>query len=441
MKTGNFILSGVLSVVLMQMAFAQWTPVQGPTQEVRYLSANGTDMFAQTNTGFFYSTDNGAHWAQANSGIGDSLLSAFPADSVDLLLSNVNYQIPPLPGSLNQSASQIDYSSLATLVTSLSILFPGTTIDSIYVSLDTGSTAIRLSQIMASLALYAAGVDTTDILSKVRIAEASFSTDGGTEWVSFQEVISSVSIRATESTENYVFVGTNRGVYRAPKQNTGWEQVNSGLVDTNVRALTSIGGAWLFAGTDGGVFLSSNNGTTWNSVNTGLTNKKVLSLAAAGYSLFAATNGGGVFVSVNRGSSWKAVNQGLSSLVVNALAIGDNALFAGTSGGLWERPVAQMITGMNESKNAVLESFTLFQNYPNPFNPSTVINYVLPATGFTTLRVYDLLGREIQSLVDTRQSAGYHSVTFDGSGLASGTYFYRLQAGAYHDTKKFFFLK
>ena len=97
-------------------------------------------------------------------------------------------------------------------MTSLSILYPDTTVlDSIYVSLNTGRTALKLSQIMSSLALYAAGVDTADVLSDIAIAKMSLSI-GGAEWISIQQVMSSISVRAAEADEVYAFVGTNRGV-------------------------------------------------------------------------------------------------------------------------------------------------------------------------------------------------------------------------------------
>ncbi len=83
----------------------------------------------------------------------------------------------------------------------------------------------------------------------------------------------------------------------------------------------------------------------------------------------------------------------------------------------------------------------LAQNYPNPFNPTTTISYQLPAVSALTLNVYDVLGREVARLVNGVQSAGSHSINFDGSSFRSGVYFYRIQAGAYHDTKKLILVK
>jgi hypothetical protein len=91
--------------------------------------------------------------------------------------------------------------------------------------------------------------------------------------------------------------------------------------------------------------------------------------------------------------------------------------------------------------------FELEQNYPNPFNPTTVISYQLPISSFVTIKVYDVLGREVQTLVNEGQNVGNHSVTFSASNLSSGVYFYRLlaesfgQAGNYSAAKKLLLLK
>jgi uncharacterized delta-60 repeat protein len=87
------------------------------------------------------------------------------------------------------------------------------------------------------------------------------------------------------------------------------------------------------------------------------------------------------------------------------------------------------------------KEFALFQNYPNPFNPTTGIGYQLSANSYVTLKVYDVLGREVRTLVSERQTAGSHSVTLYAANLPSGVYFYRLEAGRYHDTKKLLLLK
>ncbi|HTY11398.1 MAG TPA: T9SS type A sorting domain-containing protein [Bacteroidota bacterium] len=86
-------------------------------------------------------------------------------------------------------------------------------------------------------------------------------------------------------------------------------------------------------------------------------------------------------------------------------------------------------------------SFALQQNYPNPFNPATVISYQLAVSSRVTLKVYDILGKEVATLVDEQKQPGSYRVMFDGSRLASGIYFYRLQTGSFTATKKLMLVK
>lgn len=98
------------------------------------------------------------------------------------------------------------------------------------------------------------------------------------------------------------------------------------------------------------------------------------------------------------------------------------------------------IDGLTEL-GAVPEDFTLAQNYPNPFNPTTVISYQLPVSSQVRLEVYDMLGRNVATLVDGQVSAGRHTVNFDARNLSSGVYLYRLQAGSQIMTRKLTILK
>jgi hypothetical protein len=86
-------------------------------------------------------------------------------------------------------------------------------------------------------------------------------------------------------------------------------------------------------------------------------------------------------------------------------------------------------------------SVALFQNYPNPFNPSTTIRYALPTRAHVALSVFNTLGQQVAVLFHGDQDAGYHEVRFDGSNLASGVYFYRIQAGDFVQTCKLVLLR
>ncbi len=97
--------------------------------------------------------------------------------------------------------------------------------------------------------------------------------------------------------------------------------------------------------------------------------------------------------------------------------------------------------GVQNISPAIPEKFSLSQNYPNPFNPNTKINYELQITNYVSLKVYDVLGKEVIVLVNEKQNAGSYEIDFDGSNLSSGVYFYKLEADGFADTKKMYLVK
>jgi hypothetical protein len=99
------------------------------------------------------------------------------------------------------------------------------------------------------------------------------------------------------------------------------------------------------------------------------------------------------------------------------------------------------VTSVKDKGLYVPAPFRLDDNFPNPFNPSTTIGYVLPHKSAVQLNVYNIVGQQVASLVNDEQETGYHELKFDGSNLASGVYFYRLQAGAYEATKKLLLIR
>lgn len=99
------------------------------------------------------------------------------------------------------------------------------------------------------------------------------------------------------------------------------------------------------------------------------------------------------------------------------------------------------LTAVNESEPGQIKDFNLYQNYPNPFNPATNIRYAIPKSGIVKLKVFDLLGREISTLVNKFQSRGNYKVEFNGSNLSSGVYFYRVKFMDKILTKKFLLLR
>ena len=119
---------------------------------------------------------------------------------------------------------------------------------------------------------------------------------------------------------------------------------------------------------------------------------------------------------------------------------------------IMKQEVLDIITTGVEDGNSSVKEFSLEQNYPNPFNPSTTIRYTIPdviairqlpekQSQFVSLKVYDVLGNEVATLIDEYKPAGNYEVEFSANGLTSGIYFYKLQAGNYSETKKMLLMK
>ncbi len=112
----------------------------------------------------------------------------------------------------------------------------------------------------------------------------------------------------------------------------------------------------------------------------------------------------------------------------------------GTGNGIELVQIPRVVNSINEPFASV-RKYQLNQNYPNPFNPETIIHFQLPVDNYVSLKVYDLLGREVATLVNERKAPGSYTATFNGQGLASGMYLYVLSAGSYSETRKMLLLR
>jgi hypothetical protein len=108
---------------------------------------------------------------------------------------------------------------------------------------------------------------------------------------------------------------------------------------------------------------------------------------------------------------------------------------------LWSDSVTAVITGITKSETNIPLEYTLKQNYPNPFNPTTTIEFDLPYSEFVTLKIYNILGEEVSTLVSKKLAVGNYKYEWDSSSLASGVYLYRLEAGDFVESKKMILLR
>ena len=105
------------------------------------------------------------------------------------------------------------------------------------------------------------------------------------------------------------------------------------------------------------------------------------------------------------------------------------------------RTITGGLTGIENPNSSTVKQFSLSQNYPNPFNPNTSINYEIPITNYVSIKIYDALGTEVETLVDEKQNAGSYSVNFNAASLPSGAYYYKLVTESFSETKKMVLVK
>ena len=152
-------------------------------------------------------------------------------------------------------------------------------------------------------------------------------------------------------------------------------------------------------------------------------------------------NCSGIYKSINGGINWALCGVLSNSLTGLKYYNFNFAVSWGPYGGIISNNNPGIILQTNPPLSEVSASYKLYQNYPNPFNPSSIIRFQIKDSRFVMLKVYDIIGREIETLVNENLKPGIYEVKFDGSKLASGVYFYKLQAGDFHETKKLILLK
>lgn len=192
---------------------------------------------------------------------------------------------------------------------------------------------------------------------------------------------------------------------------------------------------------------TTDGGVTWSNINvdTGVTGRCFINWIPGTPVVYIMGENGGIKRSTNDGLNWVSMNSaGITNLKhFDFYKIGNIVYgYAVSSDGDVVKVVdtLNMITGIN-SNNSIPDEYSLSQNYPNPFNPTTQIEYAISKETFVKLIVYDILGREIKVLINENTKPGTYNVSFDGSELNSGVYFYKLLAAGFTKTKKMILIK
>lgn len=225
-----------------------------------------------------------------------------------------------------------------------------------------------------------------------------------------------------------------------------WSTVNSSAPWSSYWTFTNYGEK-LFCWASSNIYYSDDKGRNWSKLNSSFSfDGEIQLLSIIGKNIFAATDSS-LFISSDNGVTWKNITEGLPPFSdffyygLRGLAICGQYVYTGFVGkGVWKRPLSE-ITAVEKNTHEQPLDFTLNQNYPNPFNPETNISFNLPKELFVSLKIYDMLGREVATLVNEKLSAGLHSHIWNAARSSSGVYFYRLQAGEFSETKKLNVLK
>ncbi|HGY54232.1 MAG TPA: T9SS type A sorting domain-containing protein [Caldithrix abyssi] len=286
-------------------------------------------------------------------------------------------------------------------------------------------------------------------------------TDGGDSWVKLSDFGGSTlrSIAIAKSNPNVVYTATGNIIYRTTDGGSNWNDVTSNL-PVDQASLTYIAVSdfdadevWVtFSGYVDGVkvYKSVNGGANWSNVSGTLPNLPVNCIVFQNNyndALYIGTDVG-VYYTDTTLTDWEPFMQGLPNVIVDELEIhyGAGLLRAATYGrGMWQSPLKNVVSGLEQSPSNP-QLFSLYQNYPNPFNPSTTISYMLERNRHITLRIYDMQGKEIRTLIDAVQSAGLHQIRWNGqnnqgTAVAGGVYISTLTSNGFKQSRKMILLR
>jgi photosystem II stability/assembly factor-like uncharacterized protein len=290
-------------------------------------------------------------------------------------------------------------------------------------------------------------------------------TDGGSNWVrvpsgSIPQPLSGelgLEYRTATAVGNIFWFQTlSNSLYRSTDHGYTWTVADSvcGSTGFGFAFKDSLNGLACDYFPENKISSTTDGGETWSSLplDPVFTNLSTFYIAYA-----SGTNGSYVITSHNPGIPGSAytTDDGNSWIYINNTPIGPAAFFdcnTGWAGGVndeiwkWDSDIFPCVVSVDDDFSLEPEDYKLYHNYPNPFNPSTIIRYSIPTSEFVTLKVYDVLGNEVATLVNEEIPAGSYEVEFtshSGSdrNLSSGVYFYTLQAGSFTQTKKLILIK
>lgn len=255
----------------------------------------------------------------------------------------------------------------------------------------------------------------------------------------------------SRSNPNLIYATAGSTIYKSTDEGSTFTNVSSGLP---TRTITSVyvhpdsqnTAIVTFSGFGAGkIYKTTNGASSWINISGNLpdspVNDGLIYYPGISTSVLFVAMDIGVFITTNYGTTWTELADGLPNTVAMHLDYHQtsNKLRIGTHGrSVWE--MANPVKLINYETNIPSEYY-LSQNYPNPFNPVTMIKYHLPKAEMVSLKIYDIMGREIRKIIDEYQSAGIYTIQFDASNIPSGVYFYTLYSDGFSQTRKMIIIK
>lgn len=423
------------------------------------LGCGTNKVFFATWAGLYASTDNGAHWFSSNTGLSNANPLSLASLGSTLFAGYVGGVSKTEDGGATWTPANNGLSGnagISALTTHGGYVFAATSNGSgVMRSGDNGASWTPMNNGLSGFGLYGSALAAGG--GNVYLGTMSgiyVSTDNGGSWTgpgSGLPGFGGVNTIFVDGADIWAGISSN-GIYRSTNGGSSWTAANNGLpaFSRNVSAITR-SGSTLFAGltssTTGAVYVSTDNGANWVSSSNGIPNNSyVAALHASGSFVFAGfiyTGTGvaeGLYRTSDGGANWAPVNQGFPTFgSINAIAEVGSELF-GSYLGVWKRPLSQ-VTHVREVSGAIPQAFLLRQNYPNPFNPGTEIRFEIPKAERALLRVYDIVGREVTTLVDKELLPGSYAARWDANDNPAGVYYYRLQTGSQSETRKMMLIK
>jgi hypothetical protein len=264
-------------------------------------------------------------------------------------------------------------------------------------------------------------------------------TNHGVNWIDISPNPNSdvSAIKFFDINKGYIIDGSE--FKRTTNSGQNWTSISSVLLTSDFHLITK--DTFYVCGDMGYVRISSDSGYTWQlrPVGNNVTLRSVKFInSKTGWTC---GDSGYIFRTTNAGINWQKQNSGTYNYLLNIDIINENNLWISGSSGIILKTTNGGVTFIKNINENINYDYQLYQNFPNPFNPTTNIKYELPKDVFVSIKIYDVIGREIKTLVNDFQRAGQYSVSFTGNNLASGVYFYRMKAGEYMAVKRMMLIK